>query len=65
MSTEPITLLTAKKCTCAVCIFMNEAEYRINALPIEHQEYFNTLLDNYLEVSADLDYWKAKAKGQI
>lgn len=65
MSTESIRILPIRKCTCAVCIFMNEAEHRIDALPIQHQEYFNQLLDNYLEVSADLDYWKAKAKGQI
>jgi len=53
------------ECQCHICELCREAEDRIYDLPIQHQEFFNNLLDLYLSVSADLDHRKAKAKGQI
>jgi len=52
-------------CQCKWCSFTREYNDRLDALPIEHQEFFQGVLDRLLETEYDLDYWKAKAKGEI
>lgn len=56
---------TTYKCQCDWCIFSREYRDRLDALPIEHQEFFRGVLDSFLETSYDLSYWEAKAKGEI
>ena len=51
-------------CQCDVCTTSRKRQARVDALPKEHQEYFNTMLDYILELESDNDYYKAVLSGQ-
>lgn len=59
------TKTSDNNCKCNFCIFSEEYKARLDALPVMHQEFFRNVLDRLLETEYDLDYWKAKAKGEI
>ncbi len=42
-------------CSCDTCKLIAEFRTRLNAIPEEHHQFFNLLLDSYLEMSMDAD----------
>lgn len=50
-------------CNCKICTRNRSFEDRIQAIPIEHQEYFRALYDQLEEIETDRDYYRVIVDG--
>lgn len=50
-------------CECEICARSRLFEDRIQAIPIEHQEYFRAMYDQLLEIEMNRDYYKVIVDG--
>lgn len=53
------------KCSCDLCQQIRKFKEVIEPLNPEQKTYFNNFFDAHLEMSNDLDYYKALVYGQI
>jgi hypothetical protein len=50
-------------CTCELCIRLKSIREHIEALPEEHREYWDNMVEGMLHVEFDNDYYKAIMEG--
>ena len=50
-------------CNCEVCRRSRSFDERVDAVPIEHQQYFRDLYDSLLEIEMSRDYYKVIVDG--
>lgn len=51
-------------CQCDVCKTSCNRQARVGALPKEHQEYFNAMLDYIADLEYDNNYYKVVLNGE-
>jgi len=51
-------------CQCDVCQTNRNRQVRVDALPKEHQEYFNAMLEYILALEYDNSYYKVVLNGE-
>jgi hypothetical protein len=50
-------------CECELCQYIREFEKHLEHVPDEHKEFFNNLLEMYLDVDMDKDYYRCIVEG--
>lgn len=53
----------ATKCNCAVCSYYERVKSAIDALPTEHQEFFNIMYDDYVHLQSKYNHQRAVIDG--